>query len=70
MAATSQLLIEAESAYHKLLTGTAVVEVKDSNGETIRYGQASVTKLAAYIQSLKNELGLIDAGTGPMRVWF
>jgi hypothetical protein len=70
MAATSQLLAEAEAAMHRLMTGTAVVEVKDSNGEQIKYNQASLTKLAAYIQNLKLELGLLTAGSGPMTVWF
>lgn len=70
MAATTTLLAQAEQAYHRLMTGTAVVEVRDSNGETIKYNANSATKLASYILLMKRELGLITEGTGPMKVWF
>ncbi|MDR3474334.1 MAG: gpW family head-tail joining protein [Devosia sp.] len=70
MAASTELLAEAELAYHRLMTGTSIVEVHDSNGEVIKYGLASATKLSAYIESLKRTLGQLPAGTGPMRVWF
>lgn len=69
MAVTQQMLTEAEAAYHGLLTGKAVVEFRDQNGETVKYSQASRLGLAAYIQYLKGQLGLLS-GAGPMRVWF
>ncbi len=69
MAVTLIQLNEAEAAYHALLTGQAVVEFRDQNGETVKYGQASRLGLAAYILDLKRQLGIVT-GTGPMRVWF
>jgi hypothetical protein len=65
MATVQQRLTEAEAAYHDLLTGKAVVEFRDQNGEVVRYGQARKGDLAAYIERLKQQL----AGgrqTGPM----
>lgn len=70
MAVTQQLLDDAEAAYHRLMTGTAMVEVRDQNGEMVKYNLANANKLAIYIQQLKRDLGLLVAGTGPMRVFF
>ena len=64
-----QCLTEAETAYHKLLTGRSAVEFRDRNGETVRYSAANRGALAAYIESLKAQLGLGLPG-GPMRVFF
>ena len=65
----NQALQEAETAYHKLLTGRSAVEFRDSNGELVQYQPINSAKLAAYIQSLKQQLGLLP-GSGPMRVFF
>ena len=54
-------LKEAEDAYHRLLIGTAFVEVRDANGEMIRYKPADATKLMAYIQELKRLVGTASA---------
>ncbi len=70
MAATTQMLADAEAAYHKLQIGAAVVEVWDSNRERIQFKAADLSKLATYIRSLKIELGLITCGDGPMVVYF
>lgn len=64
-----QCLTEAETAYHKLLTGRSAVEFRDSNGETVKYTAASAWRLAAYIQTLKQQLGQ-DVVAGPMKVFF
>jgi hypothetical protein len=69
MAVTQQMLTEATEAYHALLTGTAVVEFRDQNGETVKYSRANKNDLKAYIDMLKVELGQTAAPTGPMRVW-
>lgn len=50
-------LTQAEDAYHKLMLGQTVVEVRDSNGETIRYTTANANRLATYIQELRRQLG-------------
>ncbi len=70
MAVTQDLLDQAERAYHALMTGRSVAKFRDQNGEEVTYTVANRTQLAAYIQELKRELGLLTAGTGPMRVWF
>ena len=67
---THILLKEAEAAMHALMTGTQVIEVKDQNGETIRDNQAKKGDLAIYIEMLRLKLGLVEPGTGPMRVFF
>lgn len=60
-------LQEAETAYHRLMTGQSAVEFRDSNGESVRYSAVSATKLMGYILSLKIQLG---QPVGPMRVRF
>lgn len=70
MAATLEMLTEAETALHRLQLGQAVVELRDQNGETIRYQQTNRGALTAYIEELKRELGITsNCATGPMRVW-
>lgn len=64
-------LAEAESAYHDLMVGRSVVELRDQNGELVRYTPASTVRLLAYIQSLKQQLGLLPRGSlGPARALF
>lgn len=63
------LLNEAEAAYHRLMTGASMVELRDSNGESIRYSAISANKLQGYILSLKMQLGM-PTGLGPMQVRF
>lgn len=65
---TEEALAEAQTAYHKLVTGRSVVEFRDQNGELMRYTQPNAARLAAYIETLKVQLGLSNAG--PMRVFF
>lgn len=57
------LLEEAEQAYHNLQTGQSVAELRDQNGETVRYTPANAYRLAAYILSLKSQLGLVSPGS-------
>lgn len=67
-------LIEAEAAYHALLTGSGVAEVRDSNGESIRYTQANASRLRAYILDLKAEIAAEASGkskpVGPLNPTF
>jgi hypothetical protein len=51
-----QRLAEAETAYHQLITGDKPVELRDSNGESIRYTMADKGKLKNYIAELKAEI--------------
>ena len=69
MIITMQMLLDAQEAYHALLTGSAVAEFRDQNGETVKYSRANKNDLFAYIEWLKGQLGLAVAPSGPMRVW-
>ena len=69
MIITMQMLLDAQQAYHDLMTGAAIVEVRDQNAETIRYSKANKNDLFAYIEWLKGQLGMTVAPSGPMRVW-
>lgn len=68
-AVTLQLrLVQAEEQYHRLLTGQAAKVFVDQNGERIEYVAASASRLAAYIEELKRQLGQ-QTGSGPMSIW-
>jgi hypothetical protein len=73
LATLQQRLAEAEAAYHRLLTGSAVVTIKDQNGELVTYQQASATRLAMYVAELRRQieelLGCGGRSGAPMRVW-
>jgi len=68
------LLDEARAAYHLLQTGKAVASARDSNGEEVRYTQASRADLADYIADLLAQIdaaaGAPSQNIGPMRVFF
>jgi hypothetical protein len=70
LAVTQSMLDEAVLALHDLQIGKAVVEVRDQNGETIKYSRARSAELVAYIQELKRQLGLLVETSIPMRLWF
>lgn len=57
--ATQQELTEAETAYHKLMLGHSAVEVRDQNGDMVRYTPANRQALQLYIQKLRIELGVV-----------
>lgn len=71
MATTAQRLVEAEAAYHALLTGQGAVEIKDSDGSTVRYSPANVSRLRQYITDLKAEIaGTTTTRRAPIRpIW-
>ncbi|MDX1816106.1 MAG: gpW family head-tail joining protein [Marinobacter sp.] len=62
-------LLEARDAYHKLLTGQAVVQIQ-RDGKTVQFQQSSKADLAAYIASLESQLGSSGRRRGPARVSF
>lgn len=67
----AQRLVQAEDAYHSLMTGRQAIVVVDQNGERVEFSRASGPQLAAYIQSLKQEIANPGGVTsGPMGVWF
>ncbi|RWP29849.1 gpW family head-tail joining protein [Mesorhizobium sp.] len=68
MVQVAVLLSEAKAAYHRLMIGEAAVEIRDSNGETIRYTSANASRLKAYIAELEQQLaGTTAAARLPLR---
>lgn len=63
---TQQMLDQAVAAYHKLMTGTAVVEVTDQNGERVRFQSMDSQKLYNYIQILRSQLCIPTPGVRPV----
>jgi len=55
------LLDEARTAYHRLMTGVAVVRV-EVDGQIVQYTQQSVSGLSRYIRELENECGSGTSG--------
>lgn len=50
-------LTEAESAYHKLMSGQSARVYVDQNGERIEYSMQKASDLKAYIAYLRSLLG-------------
>lgn len=71
MATISELLADAEAAYHKVMTGTGVAQFRDQNGEMVLYTKANAPDLMAYIKSLGGPTWLNPDTTitGPLRVF-
>lgn len=72
MATTIELqtrLTRAEEAYDTLMIGGSVRVTVDQNGERVEFTAANAARLAAYIQELKRQLGLLTV-TGPAGVIF
>ena len=69
MADVATLLAEAKTAYHRLVTGSQVVQISDQNGESVRYTRANVDKLQAYIKDLERQVSTPTLGSnGPLRI--
>lgn len=64
-------LKSAEAAYHTLMTGGATRVIVDQNGERVEFNPTTSGRLSAYIQLLKNQLGMGCGGapSGPLQVW-
>jgi hypothetical protein len=52
-----QMLIEARRALHELAIGDRLFEIRDQNGELIRYTRQNKKELMEYIQWLESQLG-------------
>lgn len=70
MATLQERLDEAENALHDLLLGKAVVELRDSNGEVVRFTPTNKAALRAYIAELTALINPDDTGLSPMRPLF
>ena len=55
MTTSATYLEEAKAARHKLLTGTARVEVRTEEG-TVKYNVTDLTRLEEYISRLEREV--------------
>lgn len=64
MATLAEKLVEAEAAYHALMLGQSARTVMDASGERVEYTAANASRLAAYIEELKQQ---IAAGNTPRR---
>lgn len=62
-------LADAEHQQHLLLTGQSARVLVDQNGERVEFTAINAYRLAAYIQELKRQLGLLTV-VGPMGAWF
>lgn len=67
---TAEKLAEARAAYHALMTGEKAVEVRDSDGSSVRFTQANASRLRTYIKELEAELAGTTKRSGPMRPVF
>lgn len=67
MATNQQLLDEARTAFHQLMTGKLASVFVDQNGERVEYSKTNSAQLQAYITELERRV--TGAGLGPMRVW-
>lgn len=65
----AEKLVDAEAAYHRLVTGQAASVLVDQNGERIEYSKTNLADLRAYITALKQQLVGTGMPSGPMRVW-
>lgn len=71
MATDSEKLVEAEAAYHNLMTGTLARVVVDQNGERVEFTATNSSRLFQYIQQLKNLINPPPAcSRGPARFLF
>lgn len=52
-------LAEAQTAYHRLMTGQAARVVVDQNGERVEFNATSASKLYAYILQLQAEIAAL-----------
>ncbi len=66
-------LADAETALHNVLIGKGVTEVRDFNGEMVRYTRVDTSLLRAYIKELQDQIAVLLGNatvTGPMRIFF
>lgn len=56
IAVIQQRLTEAKAALHNLHLGQSAVEIRDSNGDAVRYTPANASRLKAYIAELEEQL--------------
>lgn len=63
IAALKARIAVLEARYDALMSGGAVVEFQDQNGEKVRYSSANAGKLLAYINELKAQLDCSFART-------
>lgn len=59
-------LAEASTALHKLLTGTKVVEMWHAN-KHVRYTDANLTALRAYVNDLQAKVNVCNGACTPTR---
>ncbi|WP_207621600.1 gpW family head-tail joining protein [Vibrio ziniensis] len=58
-----EMLKEAETAYHKLQTGSLAVSIQKGD-RRVDYSRANIHELRAYIDDLKSQLGISNVRRG------
>lgn len=66
MATTQELLDEARTARHKLVTGQLPRVFMDQNGERVEYTATNIAALDAYIRQLEAEVAGLPRARKPM----
>lgn len=56
MATNAELLAEARTARHKLVTGQLARVFMDQNGERVEFNKTSIADLDEYIRTLENSI--------------
>lgn len=70
MATDAQLLAEARAALHALSIGESAVEVRDSDGSSVRYTPGNASRLKTYIRDLELRIAGTQAPRKPFRPVF
>jgi len=73
MATLAVRLAQAESAYHKLLTGTSARVVVDQNGERVEFTAANRAALYGYILDMREQMATgatVSTPRAPLRFVF
>lgn len=76
VAAWKAALIDADAAYHNLMTGRMARVIVDQNGERVEFSSANKSDLYLYIADLRSKIAACEdpvavaMNSGPARFWF
>lgn len=70
MATDAQLLAEAQTARHNLITGKLARVFMDQNGERVEFNKTSLADLDSYIRDLEARVNPLLAARAPRPIGF